>query len=193
MLSCEKRQTVVKRGQEGSLTLFRCLNKQCGVHGQMVDEGTCGRCPARVIKHERPCPKAVPINRSVDTHPVTAQEMLDVSDEEVMQMIKDAGLDAKDFDKAQWIGDSELPPDYPPMSMQLWTYKEALIRWAKAGRPTRTQEEVEHIHKTCCEPCEWYDKEQQRCKGCGCKVTVGAIAVFNKLKMATEKCPRGRF
>lgn len=191
MLPCEKRQQIVKRGQEGSLTLFRCLNKQCGEHGQIIDEGICSRCPVRVVKHTRPCRNAN--HKQPEPRPVTNQEMLDVSDAEVMQMIEEAGLDAKDFDKAQWIGDGELPPNYPPISMQLWTYKEALIRWNKAGRPTRTQEEVEHIHKTCCEPCEWYDKEQQRCKGCGCKVTVGAIAVFNKLKMATEVCPRGRF
>lgn len=191
MLPCEKRQKVVKRGPEGSLTLFRCLNKQSGMHSQEVDEGVCSRCPVRALQHKRPCPSKVPDQPKVEV--VTAKEMLDVSDTEIMKMIEEAGMDVKDFDHAEVIGDSQPPPNYPPVSMQLWTYKEALIRWNKAGRPTRTQEEVEHIHKTCCEPCEWYDRDKQRCRGCGCKVTVGSIAVFNKLKMKTEKCPKGKF
>jgi len=119
--------------------------------------------------------------------------MIDVTDAQVMDMIKDAGLDVEDLDRAHIIEPGELPPDFPPMSMQVWTYKEALIKWNKAGRPTRTQEEVEEIHKTHCEQCDWYEPTQKRCRGCGCKVTVGSIAVLNKLKMKTEHCPKEKF
>ena len=193
MLDCNKRQKVVSRTQSGSLTTFRCLNNECGLNGQQVDEGNCERCPVRVVQSVRPCrdlPR--PPKKTSAGPPVSTQEMIDVTDEEVIKMIEEAGMDAKDIDKVQVIESGELPPDYPPMSMQLWTYKEALIRWHKAGRPTRTQEEVEELHKIC-SACDWYDPEKTRCKGCGCKVTVGAVAIFNKLKMKTEVCPKGKF
>jgi hypothetical protein len=119
--------------------------------------------------------------------PVTDQEMIDVTDPEVMEMIADAGLDTRALEKR---------PDgtYPPMSIQLWSYKEALIKWKKAGRPKRSQEEVERLHSTfCAAPCEWYDEKWGRCKGCGCAVSVGSWAIFNKLAMETEHCPKAKF
>jgi hypothetical protein len=81
-------------------------------------------------------------------------------------------------------------PEYPNWSVQAWLYKEALIRWKKAGYPTRDQDEVDRIHKEHCLGCDWYDKDKKRCKGCGCRVTDGAVAVVNKIKMATEHCPK---
>lgn len=193
MSECIKRQKVVKRGSNGVETRFRCMNKHSGVHSQEVDDGVCSRCPVKVLLHQRPCKEVVATDPHNIGPPVTTDEMINVTDEEIKQMIEDAGLDISDINKTEKIGESELPPDYPPMSMQMWTYKEALIRWAKAGRPKRTQEEVERIHSTLCKPCEWYDAEQERCRGCGCKVTTGGLAIFNKLKMATEKCPKGKF
>lgn len=84
----------------------------------------------------------------------------------------------------------EEVPNYPAMSMQMWLYKEALVRWNKAGRPVRSAEEVEEIITAHCKPCDWYDAEAKRCKGCGCKVTTSSVAVFNKAKMLTEHCPK---
>jgi hypothetical protein len=129
-----------------------------------------------------------------DQIPVTPQEMIDVTDSEIMEMIQDAGFSVEDVENSQTIDRGKLPPHYPPISLQLWSYKEALIKWNKAGRPTRTQEEVEKIHEEFCDvPCEWYDTDQKRCRGCGCKVTVGSIAILNKLKMATEHCPKDKW
>lgn len=195
MSECIKRQKVVKRGPEGTETRFRCMNKRCGMHGEEVDDGVCSRCPVVVLLHKRPCKDVVPHDPVNEGPPVTTDEMLNVSDDEIKQMIEEAGLDMSEVEKADVTpkGTGENPPDYPPMTMQMWTYKEALLRWAKAGRPKRTQEEVEQLHSQFCSKCEWYDKEQSRCKGCGCKVTLGGLAVFNKLKMKTEKCPKGNF
>jgi hypothetical protein len=122
--------------------------------------------------------------------------MIDVTDAEVIEMIKDAGMKVEDINKVQTpiAKGEDVPLKYPALSMQIWTYKEALIKWNKAGRPTRTQEEVEHIHSTyCASGCEWYDEDAQRCKGCGCAVTVGSLAVFNKIKMGTEHCPKDKW
>ncbi len=85
---------------------------------------------------------------------------------------------------------ASLPPDYPGFQTQLNNYWEAIKRWVSAGRPERSAEEVKLIHEKHCVKCSWYDAEAQRCRGCGCKVRAEGIAIFNKIKMATEHCPQ---
>jgi len=190
MIECNKRQTVVKRSKEGTSTIFRCLNKQSGLQGQEVDECVCSRCPVRSVEHKRPCKK-----KPASLKPVTVEEFNNVSNEELLAMVEEAGLDPEELTSLPVAPSdpSQPPPSYPPLTIQLWTYKEAILRWAKAGRPVRSQEEVKRIHREHCEPCEWYDKDNARCKGCGCFVSVSSIAISNKLKMATEHCPKGKF
>lgn len=178
MKPCRKRQKVVKR--PSNETRFRCLHKQSAMNGQEVNEDICASCPVRVFLENAPCKKPAPTS-----------ERVDLSNVEVKQMIEDAGLKEEEFDDRPLVNSSSEPPNYPPMSMQLWAYKEALLKWQKAGRPTRSQEEVDRIHEQYCSKCDWYDKEKKRCKGCGCKVTSSSMAVFNKIKMATEHCPKG--
>jgi len=97
---------------------------------------------------------------------------------------------------------SDVPPE-PPMPVELPVapeppglvrraigYSEALARWTVAGRPERSDKEVERIFHQHCKPCKWYDPERQMCRGCGCRVAENGYAVLNKIKMATESCPR---
>jgi hypothetical protein len=78
--------------------------------------------------------------------------------------------------------------------MQLWFYKEAIIRWNKAGRPKRSDEEVKELLEGHCKAgCSWFDPEKGRCKGCGCAVSEGSLAIFNKLRMGTEHCPQEKW
>lgn len=163
MLECNKRQKVVKLG----VPTFRCVNKGCEAWGQGVDEQACSLCPVRSVKHERPCKPQPQPDAPVFTEviPETA-ELAEAPD-------------------------GSPPPNYPPMSLQVWLYKEALLKWTKAGRPVRSAEEVDSILTNHCKTCDWFDAEANRCKGCGCKVTSSSLAIFNKLKMATEKCPKG--
>jgi hypothetical protein len=135
-------------------------------------------CEHKVIKHDPPCGK-----KPMPVPPPTQAPEEPTADE--LNALEDA-LKAESP-----LKDHETAPEYPGMSTQLWLYKEALMRWNRAGRPTRSKEEVEQIHEMKCKPCDWYDNG--RCKGCGCKVTLGAVAVFNKIKMATESCPKGEW
>jgi len=71
-------------------------------------------------------------------------------------------------------------------------YAAALVRWAAAGFPVRSQAEVEQIlHDHCNASCEAF--ADGRCSECGCRVNASRLAVANKIKMATEKCPKGRW
>lgn len=69
-------------------------------------------------------------------------------------------------------------------------YAKALARWTAAGFPTRTEEEVQRILHERCEPCESY--VEGRCKICRCQVNLGP-AITNKIRMATEDCPKHKW
>ena len=82
------------------------------------------------------------------------------------------------------------PPEPPGLVRRAISYTEALARWTAAGRPERSDKDVERIFHQHCRPCNWFDPERQMCRGCGCRVAENGYAVLNKIKMATENCPR---
>ena len=82
------------------------------------------------------------------------------------------------------------PPEPPGLVRRALSYTEALARWTAAGQPERSDKDVERIFHQHCKPCSWFDPERQICRGCGCRVAENGYAVLNKIKMATENCPR---
>ena len=78
-------------------------------------------------------------------------------------------------------------------------YAKALATWAKAGFPTRTDEEVAAIVAVC-QAATYTTKQDQtrycydhaggRCTRCGCCINAATMAMRNKARMATEHCPR---
>lgn len=68
---------------------------------------------------------------------------------------------------------------------------QAAARWIKAGRPTRSEEEVAAILEQHCRPCQHYVSrgraDNGACSLCGCRVNLGKK--LNKLRWATEGCP----
>jgi len=141
-------------------TFYRCLNVRCDLHGERVSDEQCAQCPMATVFKKRPCLKI----------PGPCHECRE----------KERELAAK----------QPSAPEYPALLMQLMSWKEAVKKWREAGKPVRSDEEVNAILEQHCKACSWYDKDKRRCKGCGCKVTDGGIAVFNKVRMATEHCPR---
>ena len=163
MPDCEKRQRLMKGSEES----FRCLNGRCDMNGQFVNDEQCARCPMAVVFKKRPCKKA----------PKPCEGCRDEEKRLIAEM-------RKSHPKIK-------VPEYPAVWAQLMSWKEAIKKWREAGRPKRTDEEVAEIkEKFCNESCSWFDPEKNRCKGCGCKVTDGGVAVLNKIRMATEHCPR---
>ena len=76
--------------------------------------------------------------------------------------------------------------EYPTNARMARSFTDATARWWKAGRPTRTDEEVDDILENKCKPCKYYDdtKNKPRCKICGCALQKSGIV--SKLKMKTE-------
>lgn len=91
-----------------------------------------------------------------------------------------------------WAGsvDVATPPEIPNLARRTLSYAEALIVWTAAGCPKRSDKEVERIFHQHCKLCNWFDAQRQICRGCGCPVADSGYAVRNKIKMATENCPR---
>jgi hypothetical protein len=100
------------------------------------------------------------------------------------------------------------PPEPEPVELEAdakrlgWTIEDAkhwwaaVREWRRAGKPTRTNAQVEAILRICAgdattPKCEHY--VNGRCRKCRCRVNTGKIPLFNKLRMATEGCPDGRF
>ena len=71
------------------------------------------------------------------------------------------------------------------------SYAKAVVHWMAAGYPERTNEEVENLYMTYCEPCK--HRVDTRCAKCRCRVSKIGPALTNKLRMATEACPDGKF
>ena len=77
--------------------------------------------------------------------------------------------------------------------MKFLSYPMSLARWTAAGCPTRTDAHVADLLTTQCKKCFLYDRQKKRCRECGCAVSLEGWAIVNKVKMATESCPLGRW
>ncbi len=82
------------------------------------------------------------------------------------------------------------PPETPGLVRRTLSYAEALIAWTAAGRPERSDKEVEQIFHQYLQALPMVRPRRQICRGCGCRVADTGFAVTNKIKMATEHCPR---
>jgi hypothetical protein len=78
----------------------------------------------------------------------------------------------------------------PNALLRAYSYAEALIRWGKAHRPVRQDDEVTQLYDTFCASCKQLHNGKT-CSACGCRVASAGWAIRNKIKMATEHCPKG--
>jgi len=90
--------------------------------------------------------------------------------------------------------DSELPQllngdDYPDFWEQIEGFKkfaESVNQGAKEGKGVLVPEEVSKLRLEECGRCDYYDKQQNRCRKCGCYMKV-------KVKFVNTSCPVGKW
>jgi hypothetical protein len=70
-------------------------------------------------------------------------------------------------------------------------YAQAVARWTLAGWPMRSGESVRRLLAICESQTDCY--ADGHCLKCGCKVNNWRFPLANKLKMAGEKCPLGKW
>ena len=89
------------------------------------------------------------------------------------------------------VRDFLLPCPGPSIVKQVEHYAEAVVTHITTGSKTRTDEEVEELLMIC-RDCEFYDFGKSKCKVCGCRLNKGG-AWSNKLRMRSQKCPKGNW
>jgi hypothetical protein len=68
----------------------------------------------------------------------------------------------------------------------------AIGRWVAYGRPTRTAAQIAEVWAIC-QACEFLAPSRDRCSICDCRVSLTAAAIFNKVAMGTEACPKKKW
>ena len=76
-----------------------------------------------------------------------------------------------------------------PLLIRGWNFAAAMARWTLAGMPRRTQAEIEE-RLAICQACP--SLQNNHCIKCGC-ACVEQNRLVNKLALATEKCPEGKW
>jgi hypothetical protein len=180
-----------QREKAKEIVKVRCVNKACDSFLEIVDSDLCSGCPFKVTNSKK-CDNCEGVKDEVSS---------ETSERFTFEDLKNAGIDAEDLRKGK-ISSGEVAQalnlkmmaedgkEYPALTVQLMNYQNALRKWQAGGRPVRSPEEIKEILETHCKGCDWYDASSSRCKGCGCRVTEGGMAIFNKIKMATEHCPK---
>jgi len=82
----------------------------------------------------------------------------------------------------------EEPLENPQLVPPEIRHPRAWTRWIKAGRPVRSQEEIQKIYEIC-QQCKALDTETNSCKYCGCRIASHGNPLRSRIAMATERCP----
>jgi ribosomal protein L37E len=180
MDDCRKRRVEV-RGDE---TVHRCINKKAQQYKNPVDAAACSVCPMRVFIEKKQKQKStdLPI---VETGNMPQCEFRMNGGCSVTGLKVDADICNR------CAKDSKM--ETARMGEKVVNFATAIRKWVAAGRPERTDEQVVAILEDHCKKCNMYNHERQVCNSCGCPANRNLPAIRNKLKMATEQCPLGRF
>jgi len=78
---------------------------------------------------------------------------------------------------------------------QAGKYLSASAWWVASGMPKRTKEQIEHIFRNICEPCDRFeriDETHGHCTSCSCRISTD-LARTNKIFFGTEECPLNKW
>lgn len=176
MIQCEKRRSEFHNGDPR----FRCLNQQSSYPLQVVDDQQCAACPVRIgPPAPRPTPELIVLRP--DGYPPCAYR-------------SGSGCSVTGLPVTQEICGGcvkEAVTEEAGLGEKMANYFNAIRKWVAAGRPTRTDAEVKNLYENHCKSCRL--NSGTGCKKCGCAVKEDGFPFDNKLKMATERCPLGRW
>ena len=189
MRECRKRQVERRKGE----VIHRCINKEAEAYRQPVDASVCDSCPVRVLlqkaeKKEPPRRVMLPV---VDTSDYPACEFRFKNPKDATPVCGVTGLGTDKEICTRCAKGSAV--ETKTLLGKAMNYQAAIRKWFAAGRPERTDEEIQAIYEEHCSKCDMFDKERQVCNSCGCPANKHQPALRNKLRMATEACPLGRF
>lgn len=209
MRDCDKRQHENYKGTEQN----RCIHPESEVRNEIVTETVCDACPLvrikiKTCKEKRKIvalaeagrmkyPKAWELPKPLGKQLPVLDLQAGFSScpyryrqgEQPMCQITGLGVTPEICNRC----DEETREHEASMSDKFVSYFGAVRRWIASGRPTRSEAEIKELFETHCKQCDRYDAEKHGCKVCGCAVSTETTPLGNKLAMATERCPLGRF
>lgn len=187
MTCCRSKQIEKK----GDTRVERCVNPKAHVYLNVVDNGVCSGCPVRnaCSSEQEGMPEGHRSAASVPDYPFCEHRQSAESGKVLKCGVTGLPVtpeqcnacDAETRDRVAKLGDKMIG------------YTSAIKRWVAAGRPTRSEEDIKRIFEEHCNKCEMYDREKHACRNCGCSLSTTGNPLKNKLAMATEKCPLGRW
>ena len=130
-------------------------------------------------------------NQSVKTK---VEELINADKEKVVQTIFEQNVEKIKEENVLRIAavnklKSQFATQYPSLFQQAKNLTTSVANWVKDGAKVAS-EEVLKERMDICKKCEFWDAEAfagtGRCKKCGCSTQA-------KLRMATEKCPEGKW
>ena len=189
-MDCAKQQ---RENFKGTPQL-RCMNPESVHHKDLVVLEQCAGCPVRVLREQKLC-KPVTQEPKLYLPVLTQQEGYPpcpfryAGREGLMCSITNLPVNEEICGRC----DADVRENEATFGEKVDNYFGALRRWAANGCPTRTMDERAEIFNTHCKGCDRFDPVAHACKNCGCKVSAGGTPLTNKLAMATEHCPLGRF
>jgi hypothetical protein len=192
VVSCQKQQHEVHGGEDK----VRCIHQEADTFLQIVEPGQCAGCPLVMLKKEKvDCSnkqKWEPPKEKVAMHEAEGYPPCPYryqSGEDTRCSITSLKVDPEICHRC----DEGVREHVAGTREKIKNYYGAVRRWYADGKPTRTEEQVEHLFEENCKDCDRYDPDKHACKNCGCTVSTKSSPLANKLAMATEHCPLGRF
>lgn len=76
--------------------------------------------------------------------------------------------------------------------IRIKNYTQSIARFVAAGCPVRDPQAIGEILVTC-QKCERYNAKKKICNVCGCHCNNSRYAFVNKIRMASESCPIGKW
>lgn len=192
MVDCKKQQREVHSGKKK----VRCIHREADTFMEIVQPGQCEGCPLAILREEqtrsgrkkfKPNQPAVePIGE--DGYP-SCPFRYKGADGTTKCSITSLGVTPEICKRC----DDGVKSHEATTTEKVKNYFGAIRRWHALGKPTRSPEEIEKLFEENCKGCDRYDNEKHACKNCGCSVSTKSSPLANKLAMASEHCPLGRF
>lgn len=187
MVTCAKQQREV----HGGIKVNRCIHRESALFMEIVDHDQCTGCPLLTARKEKRVPCAERIRKEQTRPIIESGKEYPGCPFRIGQIcaITNLEIDSEICGRCN----KETREHEAKFGEKVKHYFGAVRRWVAKGKPTRSKEEIDQIFEEHCKGCERYDKASHACKNCGCAVSIDSSPLANKIGMASEHCPLGRW
>lgn len=199
MVDCIKQQREVHSGTK----VNRCIHRDSALFMEIVDNDQCAGCPLMSARKGKKvsCEEKARKEQLQQMEQMKSMSAIEPDGEYPGCPFRTGGQGKRYCSISNLEVDAEIcgrcntetREHEARLGEKVMNYFGAVRRWVAKGKPTRSAEEIKKLFEEHCKGCERYDKAKHACKNCGCAVSTDSSPLVNKLAMASEGCPLGRF